>query len=173
MKMIYISHPYTGEETRNRRESELIAAMLSAKLPRVVFVNPLNAFRHLQKAELSYEETIGQCLALLGKCDGIIMAGNWKDSHGCRQERRRAQEMRIPVWDSVEEFDRDEVMPDDCFGTHPCCASCACGKCAERLSCWNCNECARTRGKRYAMGYTKRGSCARYKNPRREPHESL
>ena len=167
MKLVYISHPYTGEETKNRREAEQIAAGLTQMHPGILFVNPLNAMRHHKKAKTEYEEVLAQCLALLAKCDGVVMTGKWKDSRGCRREREYAKEKQIPVWDSVEDFGRDEVMPNDCFGTHPCCASCACGKCAERLSCWNCNECTRTDGKRYPVGYTRMGEwdaeCVRYR----------
>ena len=60
MKLIYISHPYTGKETKNRKEAEMIATTLSQVRHDIVFVNPLNAFRHMKKAKIGYEETIAR-----------------------------------------------------------------------------------------------------------------
>ena len=44
-----------------------------------------------------------------------------------------SQNSTVPKTDAADFPTR--LHRNDCFGTHPCCASCACGKCAERLSC--------------------------------------
>lgn len=166
MRLVYISHPYTGKETANRKAAEEIAAGLSRLHPDIVFVNPLNAFRHMKKAKIGYEETIAQCLALLEKCDGVIMAGNWKDSYGCGKERGHAKAKGMDVWDSPENFMADDVMPNDCCGDHPCCRECYCRVCAERRSCWNCNDCAIDKATKRGIGFTgkknRRVACPRF-----------
>lgn len=102
--MIYISHPYTGNEEYNVRESEVIATQLAKRFPSTVFINPLTALNHTGYAKLEYEVILKQCLYLLGLCDGIIMTGDWKKSPGCGVERYFAQTHNILIWDSVDEF---------------------------------------------------------------------
>ena len=166
MKLIYISHPYTGKETKNRKEAEVITTGLSQVRHDIVFVNPLNAFRHMKKAKIGYEETIAQCLALLDKCDGIIMAGDWRESYGCNQERDHAKAKGMDVWDSPNEFMADDVMPNDCCENHPCCWECYCRICAERRSCWNCNDCVLDKTSQRGVGFTGkrngRVACSRF-----------
>ena len=118
MNMIYISHPYTGAEKENRKAAAMIAAELAKKYPHILFVNPLDAMRHLKAARFSYDAVLKQCKMLLGKCDGVIMAGNWKDSNGCMEEYLYAVHHRLTIWEGTEEFDAEEVMPHDRCGTH-------------------------------------------------------
>ena len=155
MRMIYISHPYTGREIPNRADAEHIAADLAKRFPGVAFFNPLNAMRHLKNTKLPYETILAQCVALMEKCDGVIMTGDWKKSYGCGKEREYAKAQNMIVWDSPAEFSEDEVMPNDCCGKYHCCGTCICQKCAERLVCWNCNDCTRPKGKQRAIGYTR------------------
>ena len=164
MRLIYIAHPYTGDESKNRADAEQIAASLAKKFPTVVFINPLNVFRHLKKAETSYDDTLAQCIALMEKCDGVIMTGDWKDSEGCRREYEHAKAWNMTVYESKKEFVQDAIMPNDCGGAYPCCGKCLCVRCADREECWNCNDCIRAQGKRYAIGYTKnKAECSRFR----------
>ena len=55
MNMIYISHPYTGGERDNRKAAAAIAAGLARKYPHILFVNPLDAMRHLKAAKIPYD----------------------------------------------------------------------------------------------------------------------
>lgn len=89
MKIFYVSHPYTGDEEKNRKEARDITAMLKDHYPQHIFINPLDAMRYT--TGLPYEESIKQCLEVLSICDGIIMAGDWKNSVGCRREFEEAQ----------------------------------------------------------------------------------
>lgn len=156
MKLIYLSHPYTGDETENRRDAQKIAAALAKKYPGILFVNPLDAMRHLKVARLLYEDVMEQCKALLDKCDGLIMTGDWRFSTGCMEEYLYARQHHIVVWESPEEFRDEEVMNNDCCGKYPSCKSCACRICANRLQCWNCNDCTREGGHASPIGYTKK-----------------
>lgn len=84
--MVYISHPYTGNEIENVMAAEKIAAELAREHPDVVFINPLAAMKHEGIAGLSYDVIITHCLELLSKCDALIMAGDWEKSKGCVTE---------------------------------------------------------------------------------------
>ena len=166
MNMIYISHPYTGNEKDNRKAAAAIAAELAKKYPYILFVNPLDAMRHLKVAKPPYDTVLEQCKTLLGKCDGVIMAGNWKDSNGCMEEYLYAVDHQLAIWEGKETFDAEEVMPHDCCGTHAACKKCICKACAHRLACWNCNDCVQEAGQASPIGYTGgdiwKPSCSRY-----------
>ena len=165
MKLIYVSHPYSGDEVKNRSEAGKLAANIAKKHPSVLIVNPLDAMRHLKAAKAPYEQILEKCKALLEKCDGIIMMGKWKDSYGCMDEYMHAVSLKMPIWESPEEFDGEEKMLNDCYGNHAECMVCMCGDCAERLACWNCNDCTKEDGQRHPVGYTKEKvwECSRYR----------
>ena len=154
MKLIYISHPYSGEEVKNRSKSTEIAAKLSDMYPHIVFVNPLNAMRHIKQTRLTYDDTLALCIGLLAVCDGIIMTGEWKKSNGCNAERDFALGRGMTVWDGEEDFCDEDAMPNDCCGSHACCERCICRKCIHRLACWNCNDCTREQGMENPVGFT-------------------
>ena len=163
MEMIYISHPYTGNEKENRKEANQITQKLSKKYPRITFINPISAMVHFKDANVSYEAVLGHCKALLAKCDGIIMTGNWQNSCGCMEEREYAAKSKLDVWESIDAFRADMDMPNDCCGKHHDCRTCLCRKCVHRLACWNCNDCTKEPGKK-PVGYTGDGvwECSRY-----------
>lgn len=94
MKMVYISHPYTGDEENNMVKAEVITRQLSEMFPSMVFINPLNTMKHLQDTELSYDQILAQCLELMNRCDIMVMARGWEFSRGCVEEHRNA---KIPV----------------------------------------------------------------------------
>ena len=104
MKAIYISHPFSGDERVNTYKAQLIAAGLSEDYPNMLFVNPINAMRHLRNTELSYEVILGQCIELMKRCDAVIMVGNWRDSIGCNQEYQNAKAAGMTVYDGIAEF---------------------------------------------------------------------
>ena len=154
MKLVYVSHPYSGEEVKNRSDSTKIVAKLADLYPHIVFVNPLNAMRHINQTKLTYDDTLALCIGLLAACDGIIMTGDWQKSNGCKVERDFALSRGMAVWEGEDNFSDEDTMPNDCCGKHPCCERCICRKCANRLVCWNCNDCTREKGKENAIGYT-------------------
>lgn len=166
MKFIYISHPYSGQEVKNRSNAGKIAAELAKKAPHIMFINPLDVMRHLKTANASYEDTLAKCKALMEKCDGIIMAGDWKNSYGCMTEYEHAKSLRISIWESIEEFRKDEIMDNDCCGNHADCQTCICRTCSNRMECWNCNDCTKEEGQPSPIGYTGKNilepDCSRY-----------
>ncbi len=84
MSMYYVSHPFTGDEKKNRKEARRITAALKKKHPQHIFINPLDAMRYTEG--LPYEESLRQCIELLSVCDGIFMTGHWEQSSGCIRE---------------------------------------------------------------------------------------
>lgn len=102
--MIYVSHPYTGNENFNLNESIKICAELARKFPEEVFVNPLAALQHNVIANTSYDNCLDQCIELLSHCFGIIMTGNWKESRGCMVEYNFARDNGTRIYEGIQEY---------------------------------------------------------------------
>lgn len=49
-------------------------------------------------SEWDYDEILGQCLELLKKCDGIVMAGDWEKSNGCQREKKLAERLGLEIY---------------------------------------------------------------------------
>lgn len=47
MLMHYLSHPFTGDEIKNRAETERIQRELQEKFPHVLYVSPIANFKAL------------------------------------------------------------------------------------------------------------------------------
>lgn len=94
MKLVYLSHPFSGNEAANRGRAERISARLSAERPDLVILNPLRCFEDYR---FSYEEILKKCFALLARCDEIWMCYGWESSAGCTREFRFAQNCGICV----------------------------------------------------------------------------
>lgn len=99
MKMIYVSHPFSGNESKNRLSARKKIADISKKHDDTVFINPLDNMMYAEEAELDYNSILSQCIHLLDSCDGIIMLGDWNNSHGCLEEYKYAVNMGLPVYD--------------------------------------------------------------------------
>ena len=85
MKMMYISHPFTGNETMNRIDATRVKKTLQLTYPNICFVNPLDEFGDNEKLE--YCTALSLAMELLSRCDGIIFCRGWEDSVGCRAEK--------------------------------------------------------------------------------------
>lgn len=95
MRRYYISHPFTGDEERNRAEAAQIQRRLQERYPHCVFLNPLAMFAPL--ADMPYEQVMRYCLEMLRYSDEVIMAGDYVYSKGCLREFNEAIARRIPV----------------------------------------------------------------------------
>ena len=89
MKWCYISHPYTGDEEKNKAEAAEIHRKLQELHPDVLILNPL--------AGMSYEQVMEYCIEMLIACDSVVMSGNYKESRGCMEELKVAQEQGMLV----------------------------------------------------------------------------
>ena len=100
---IYIAHPYTGDEERNRKLALDAEEALRKATPNVEFFNPVGRMSE-QVEGLSYAEVMAQCLSELTECDGIVFCGDWKKSTGCRFEAYAAKQLQLPRWYGAEAY---------------------------------------------------------------------
>lgn len=113
MLKIYISHPFTGAEKQNRQQARWFAIKLAKQYPDVIFINPLEMFKHAEAAKLSYDEILNQTKYIVLGCDAIYMAGAWEKSRGCNAELETAKQAGIPaLFDTIllDDFiDRNKI----------------------------------------------------------------
>ena len=100
---IYIAHPYTGDEAKNRERALRAEEMLREVTPQTVFYNPVGRMLEQFKT-LRYVEAMNHCLAELASCDGIVLCGKWEDSPGCRIEAKQARALNIPRWFGTDAY---------------------------------------------------------------------
>ena len=100
---IYIAHPYTGDEERNRERALRAEKLLRKITPNVEFFNPVGRLTEQFKG-LSYAEVMAHCLLELTECDGIVFCGDWEESTGCRFEAYTAEQLQLPRWYGAEAY---------------------------------------------------------------------
>ena len=100
---IYIAHPYTGDEEKNRERALKAEELLREATPNAEFFNPVGRMTEQFKA-LRYVEVMNRCLAELASCDGIVLCGDWTKSTGCRIEAQVAQRLSLPRWYGVDAY---------------------------------------------------------------------
>lgn len=98
MFTVYLSHPYTGDEDKNRLIARQIAARIVSEYPDIAVVNPLDALQYAKMTQLSYDEILKIDIELLSRCDAVLVRGDWERSLGCRREVKAAHERNIPVF---------------------------------------------------------------------------
>ena len=104
---IYIAHPYTGDEERNRKLALDAEKALRKATPNVEFFNPVGRLSENLKTK-RYVETMNYCLAELSDCDGIVLCGKWEDSPGCRMEAKQARALDMPRWFGVDAYMKNQ-----------------------------------------------------------------
>lgn len=98
-KIYYVSHPFTGDEEKNRQEAREITAHLKDIFTDDIFINPLDAFQYTELIKTwTYEDILKQCLELLQICDGLILTGNWQVSRGCNAEKQEAERQNLEIY---------------------------------------------------------------------------
>ena len=102
--MIYLAHPYTGDEEKNRQDARETAAELVSRYPEDCFINPLDAMQHEEMAKIDYRITLEHTITILSKCEGIILLGEWQDSFGCRCEHAVAKLLHLKIYDSKDAY---------------------------------------------------------------------
>lgn len=100
MRMCYISHPYTGNEERNREDAARIQAELQAKFQSKLFVNPIANFAALKG--MSYAQIMTYCLELLNRCDEVVFGGDFHESRGCMMELSVARNNNLSIYSYVD-----------------------------------------------------------------------
>ena len=100
---IYIAHPYTGDEVRNRKRALRAEELLRKATPNVSFYNPVGRLSEQYEA-LSYVEVMTRCIEALAECDGIVLCGAWETSPGCRIEMNMARRLQKTLWFGVDSY---------------------------------------------------------------------
>lgn len=103
-KVVYVAHPLAGDIPGNiERAKQICREIAHRRFPEVVPVCPLPAFSFLND-ENPEERNIAleYCFALLQRCDELWLAGNWRESEGCRMEKELAEKLGIPVKEYTE-----------------------------------------------------------------------
>nr|DAS58765.1 MAG TPA: protein of unknown function (DUF4406) [Caudoviricetes sp.] len=102
---IYLAHPYTGDEEKNRERALRAEELLRKATPNVEFFNPVGRMSaSKQFAAMSYAGIMVRCLGELTRCDGIVLCGDWAKSTGCRIEAQVAQRLSLPRWYGVDAY---------------------------------------------------------------------
>lgn len=108
----YISHPYTGDEEKNRAEAAEIQQVLQNCYPDILFLNPLAMFALI--ANMAYEQVMEYCLEALRDSDMVVMSGKYTNSNGCMRELREARALGMPIRYYLSETDPFAVRQPWC-----------------------------------------------------------
>ena len=103
MKRYYISHPYTGDEEKNKMDADRIRAALKDAHPGICFINPLGMFGN---KDTDYCTALADAMELLSVCDAVIFCPGWEESTGCRAEKAFAIQQGIKIY-YLEDFSAD------------------------------------------------------------------
>jgi hypothetical protein len=96
MLMYYVAHPYSGK-AENKDKVEAIIRKKRETDPNGIYISPIHPFGGYYD-EVEYLKGLDNCLALLQRCDCILMCPGWELSAGCRAEKLHAEKYGIPVW---------------------------------------------------------------------------
>lgn len=115
MKRYYISHPFTGNEEKNKADADLIRAALKISYPNICFINPLGMFGD---KNTDYCTALADALELLSACEAVIFCPGWEESTGCRAEKAFAIQQGIKIMYLEDFYDAlrhltDEDVKDD------------------------------------------------------------
>lgn len=94
-EVCYVAHAYEGEPD-NLADAKRILRMLQIIDSKSVYVSPLMTFSHIEYNEIGYDAEMALCLALLARCDRLIVTGDYI-SKGVKIEIRYAQEHNMPI----------------------------------------------------------------------------
>ena len=97
MKLVYVSHPFTGNEAENRQDARALCSDLKEEHKGWCLINPLDNFMWTQNIKLSHREILNMCLEILKACDSIYLCHGWERSIGCREEKKLAEEMGMEI----------------------------------------------------------------------------
>lgn len=97
MKLVYLSHPFTGNENENRTDARFTCSDLKEKHKEWCLINPLDNFMWTQNIKLSHREILNMCLEILKACDSIYLCHGWERSIGCQEEKKLAEEMGMEI----------------------------------------------------------------------------
>ena len=95
IEVCYVAHAYEGKE-ENVEDAKRALRTLQIIDQDSVYLSPLMTFSHIKYNEIGYDAEMALCLALLARCDRLIVTGD-HISKGVKIEIRYAQEHNIPI----------------------------------------------------------------------------
>jgi len=106
MILVYVAGPYTAptilQREANIREAQLVGGQLiAADVYPIVPHEMGQAYADQQPPEYWYRAT----MALMLRCDAVVLTPRWAESTGATLERERALRVGIPVFPTVWTFE--------------------------------------------------------------------
>ena len=95
MKLIYIAHPFGGEQENIDKVQAIITDFVK-RVPDHTFYSPLHATGFFY-GQLTYLDGMEHCFEALSRCDELWVAGDWRESRGCNMEYGFAKAKGIPI----------------------------------------------------------------------------
>jgi hypothetical protein len=94
MDMVYVAHKF-GNDPANIERAKQITHDLQIADPDNFYITPLLCSSHIAYNELGYEREMAYCLALLSRCDRMIVASDI--SKGVQMEIDHCRQKGIPI----------------------------------------------------------------------------
>ena len=98
MKLVYISHPYTGDEIKNRVETREMCKQIQHQHKDWCLYCPLDNHIFAEQAGYEYSRFIEWDLFMLAKCDIAVFCGDWERSKGCMAEYKEAKRLKKEIY---------------------------------------------------------------------------
>ena len=96
-QLVYVAHPCGSDIKANTKECRNIISMLTKKLgDKYIFISPVLNYSHMYH-DVDYISGMETCIALLQRCNILLLTGDWKNSKGCLCEYGAARAMQMPV----------------------------------------------------------------------------
>lgn len=101
MKVVYLAHPYGGDE-RNVEDAKRLVKGLLTQYPPAVFLSPLQVIGFCYN-DVAYLDGMDYCLELLRRCDELWLCNSWagkswQESRGCCMEYAAAKAWDKPIY---------------------------------------------------------------------------
>ena len=111
--MIYVCHPFSGNEEANRELGRLIASRIFA-ITHEPIIYPCDCVRYMEVEYVPYETVMDVCVELMLSCDKVVLTGDWKHSRGCIIEAANALKhgLSIQTYSNGEFYDVPENFKD-------------------------------------------------------------
>ena len=97
MKLVYMSHPYTGNEKENVQKMREYCLRVKYQHPEWVLINPLDNHTYAHE-KYSYDEFMKMDMELLARCEIIVFCGDWEHSKGCMKEYKEAKRLNKDIY---------------------------------------------------------------------------
>lgn len=98
MKLVYISHPYTGDEVKNIESAREYCRKIKRQYPHWALFNPLDNHKYAHNEPYKHDDYMAMDIEILKRCDIVIFCGNWERSKGCMAEYKEAKRLKKEIY---------------------------------------------------------------------------